>query len=86
VVGGPANMGGVEDDTMTLSNGHFTSREKTTPRDGKDSHRGALNHRLVMSLAATRRTRLCRTRRTALREDRRCLSSVGTPWWVALPN
>lgn len=76
MVGGPANMGGVEDDTMTLTNGHFTSREKTTPRDGKDSHRGALNHRLVMSLAATRRTRRCRPRRSILSECRRCLSSV----------
>ena len=37
-VGGPANMGGVEDDTVTLTNGHFTSREKTTPRDGRRNH------------------------------------------------
>jgi len=86
VVGGPANMGGVEDDTMTLTNGHFTSREKTTPRDGRNSHCGALNHRLVMSLAATRRTRPCRTRWTLLRECRRCVSSVGAPSVVALSN
>src|SRR5690348_15954278 len=76
MVGGPANMIGGEDDTMTLTNGHFTSREKTTPRDGRNSQCGALNHRLVMSLAATNGTRLCRPRRASLRECRRCLSSA----------
>jgi len=69
----------VEDDAVTVvTNGHFTSREMTTPRGGSISRGGASN-RLVTSLEATKQTRRDRTRCTALRECRRCSSSVVAP-------
>lgn len=72
--GGAAEAGGGKHDAVTLSsNGHFTSREKTTPRAGRNSRGRASNH-LVVLVRATNGTRHCRARAVRL-ENRRCRTS-----------
>src|SRR5439155_21250445 len=63
-----------EHDAVTLStNGHFTSLEKATPRDRRNSHRGASGR---LTVSATEETRRCRSRRVLRLRSRRCRTSV----------
>jgi hypothetical protein len=55
--------------------GHFTSLEKSKPRDGRDSHRGASDH-FVEAISATKGTRDGRARLLRLRSNRRCRNSL----------
>jgi hypothetical protein len=55
--------------------GHFTSLEKSKPRDGRNSHSGASDH-FVEAISATNGTRDCRARLLRLRSNRRCRNSL----------
>jgi len=72
---GEAGEAGEHDAVMLSANGHFTSREKATPRDRRNSQRGASDH-FVAFFSATNGTRHCRACRGLLLRSRRCRTSL----------
>ena len=74
---GEAGEAGEHDAVVLSANGHFTSREKATPRDRRSSQRGASDH-FVAFFSATNGTRHCRACRglLLLLRSRRCRTSL----------
>src|SRR5688572_26311246 len=70
-----AGEAGEHDAVVLSANGHFTSREKATPRDRRSSQRGASDH-FVAFFSATNGTRHCRACRGLLLRSRRCRTSL----------
>src|SRR5439155_17658780 len=63
-----------EHDVVMPTAGHFTSRERLTPHDGRNSHRGASEEQAsdeLVSCSVTHRSRHDRTRRYRRLCDRR---------------